>query len=38
MTLVLIGIPSSIAVAKYTDLSAEAEHRAAAAAVTEAQI
>ena len=38
MTLVLIGILSSIAVAKSTDLSAEAAHRAAAAAVTEAQI
>lgn len=38
MTLVLIGILSSMAVPKYMDLSAEAERRAAAAAVTEAQI
>ena len=38
MTLVLIGILSSIAVPRYMDLSAEAERRAAAVAVTEAQI
>ena len=38
MTLVLIGILSSIAVPKYMDLSAEAERRAAAAPVTEGQI
>ncbi|MBP3439421.1 MAG: type II secretion system protein [Sutterella sp.] len=36
MTLVLIGILSSIAVPRYMDLSADAERRAAAAAVTEA--
>ena len=36
MTLVLIGILSSIAVPRYMDLSAEAERRAAAEAVTEA--